>query len=176
MPARLLREGILDSDAVNQLTAPEEVFYRRLMSVVDDFGRFDGRVPVLRSRLYALQLSQVREADISRWIAACEKAGLIALYDVDCKPYILFHRLGQPRAESSKYPDPPTEIVCWRASENGCAQMKTGAPYSYSITNSDSGAGSGARPPPPENGHLPKKPRRKTLADTPRTSGGNHRG
>src|SRR5690348_16892457 len=106
MPARLLREGILDSDAVNSLTAMEEVFYRRLMSVVDDFGRFDGRESVLRSRLYPLQVSSVREADISRWIAACEKAGLIALYVVDGKQYILFHKLGAPRAKTSKYPAP----------------------------------------------------------------------
>lgn len=144
MPSRLLREGIIDSDAVNSLTAHEEVFYRRLMSVVDDFGRFDGRVPILRSRLYALKPT-TRETDIPHWIAACEKVGLILLYEVDGKPYILFHKLGQPRAEDSKYPDPPPEIICWRASVNGCAQMKTGAPYSDSSSESNSSSGSDAR-------------------------------
>ena len=104
MPSRLLREGILDSEAVNRLAAPEEVFYRRLMSVVDDFGRFDGRPQVLRSRLYPLRIDAVREADITRWIAACEKAGLIALYHHDGKPYILFGKLGSPRNAKSKYP------------------------------------------------------------------------
>ena len=111
MPTRLLRDGILDSEAVNSLSACEEVFYRRLMSAVDDFGRFDGRPSVLRCRLYSLQLSSIREADISRWIAACEKAGLIALYEVDGKPYILLHKLGPPRAAVSKFPAPPPHLV-----------------------------------------------------------------
>jgi hypothetical protein len=39
MPNRELREGILTSERINALTFPAEVFYRRLMSVVDDFGR-----------------------------------------------------------------------------------------------------------------------------------------
>ncbi len=40
MPNRVIREGILNSQRVNKLTEPAELFYRRLMSVVDDFGRF----------------------------------------------------------------------------------------------------------------------------------------
>ena len=43
MPNRIIREGILSSDRVDQLDPPAEVFYRRLMSKVDDHGLFDGR-------------------------------------------------------------------------------------------------------------------------------------
>jgi hypothetical protein len=144
MPSRLLREGILDSEAVNVLSFPAEVFYRRLMSAVDDFGRFDGRPSVLRSRLYPLKVNVVREADITRWIAECEKAGLIALYTVDSKPYVLFGKLGPARAKESKFPAPSTDTTRTLnrlhpfTSENGCAQMKSDAPYSYSGTDSDS--------------------------------------
>lgn len=178
MPSRLLREGILDSRAVNALGFPAEVFYRRLMSVVDDFGRFDGRPEVLRCRLYPLKVDTVREADISRWIAECEKAGLIALYAVDgagsprwiatrekaglavsedLKPYILFRKLGSPRAKDSKFPAPPagagppaadahpfTSVngcAQPQTDENGCAQPQTDVPGSDSGTGSDSGAG-----------------------------------
>lgn len=80
MPTRLVREGILDSERIDQLDAPAEVFYRRLMSKVDDYGLFDARIAMLRSSLYPLRVDKVREADIARWIAACEKAGVIALY------------------------------------------------------------------------------------------------
>lgn len=155
MPSRLLREGILDSDAVNSLTAAEEVFYRRLMSVVDDFGRFDGRLPILRSRLYALKPA-IRDTDISHWIAACVKAGLIAVYERGGKPYILFHKLGEPRAKESKYPPPPPDVERQRASVNGCAQTNTDAPYSDSDSYSGAGSGAGARARPPnpgKNGH-----------------------
>ena len=161
MPSRLLREGILDSTAVNELSFPAEVFYRRLMSVVDDYGRFDGRPAILRGRLFALKIDSVREADITRWIAECVKAGLLALYTVDAKPYILFTKLGSPRAKESKYPPPPSEpdpqpdqhtsvngCAQMKTDANGCAQPQTDAPGSGSGsgsgTSSDSGASSGA--------------------------------
>lgn len=151
MPSRLLREGILDSEAVNRLSPVEEVFYRRLMSVVDDFGRFDGRPQVLRCRLYPLKVNEVREADISRWIAACEKAGLIALYQHDSKPYILFGKLGSPRNANSKFPPPPPESERLLSSENdskqlktvvnNCVQLQTLAPGSYSYSGTGTGTG-----------------------------------
>lgn len=151
MPSRLLREGILDSSAVNELTFPAEVFYRRLMSVVDDFGRFDGRPAVLRGRLYSLKLDTVREADISRWIAECEKVGLLVLYTVDAKPYILFTKLGPARAKESKFPAPPLHPASGasrhasvngckqtKTDANGCVQTQTDAPDSDSDSDSDS--------------------------------------
>lgn len=161
MPNRIIREGIIDSEAVNSLSHEAEVFYRRLMSVVDDFGRFDGRIAVLRARLYALQLDKVREANLERWIAECVKARLIRLYEHNSKPYVLFLKLGAPRAKASKYPAPPDESECecpcqeddhcaqMQADANICAQTQEDVPYSYS----GSGTGSysreeGDKPPP----------------------------
>lgn len=108
MPNRLLREGIISSERVDQLDWPAEVFYRRLMSVVDDFGRFDGRPKVILAACYPLKAGHVREADIQRWIAACVKAGLVRLYSVDKRSYLLLVDFRQLiRAKKSKYPDPP---------------------------------------------------------------------
>lgn len=116
MPNRILREGILTSDRIDQLDAPAEVFYRRLMSKVDDHGLFDGRTSILRTSLYPLRVDRVREADITRWIAACEKAGLIALYQHDGKPYLqMLDTKWQARSEA-KYPLPPA---------SGGEQLKT---------------------------------------------------
>jgi hypothetical protein len=119
MPARLLREGILSSDRVDQLDAASEVFYRRLMSKVDDHGLYDARPAILRSSLYPLRVDRVREADISRWIAACEKAGLIALYTHEGKPYLQMLDTRWTARSEPKFPLPTTE--------NKCAQLKTGA-------------------------------------------------
>lgn len=117
MPVRLLREGILTSERVDQLDAPAEVFYRRLMSKVDDHGLYDARPSILRASLYPLRVDRVREADITRWIAACEKAGVIALYTHDGKPYLqMLDTRWKVRAEA-KFPLP----------ENGCAQPQTPA-------------------------------------------------
>lgn len=106
MPSRILREGILTSDRVNSLTAAGEVFYRRLMSVVDDYGRFDGRPGLLRVSCFPLRVDAVREADISRWIAECVMAGLIVLYAVDGKQYLEMQDFKQQQRAKSKYPPP----------------------------------------------------------------------
>jgi hypothetical protein len=109
MPSRVLREGILDSPAVDALSLGAEVFYRRLMSVVDDFGRIDARPVLLRSKLYPVRPDRVTEADVVGWLDECEAAGLVARYSVAGRPYLLFHKLGEPRAKSSKYPAPPAD-------------------------------------------------------------------
>lgn len=125
MPNRILRESILTSDRVNLLDASGERFYRRLMSVVDDYGRYDGRASVIRAACFPLLLDKVREADCSRWMAECQKAGLIVLYEADSKPYLQLLNLGEPRAKYSKYPEP-----C--ASARICAQTHPSVPYSPS--------------------------------------------
>lgn len=126
MPNRIIREGILSSDRVDQLDPPAEVFYRRLMSKVDDHGLFDGRASILRSSLYPLRVDRVREADISRWIAACEKAGLIALYQHDGKPYLqMLDTRWQARSEA-KYPLPTDGTrTTMQAPANSCAQVQS---------------------------------------------------
>lgn len=112
MPTRLLREGILKSDRVEALDFAAEVFYRRLMSKVDDHGLFDARLPILRADLYPLRFDRVREADISRWMAACQKAGLIVLYESGGKPYLRMQDTNWVTRSEPKYPLPPTENNC----------------------------------------------------------------
>lgn len=119
MPTRLLREGILDSDAVDQLDAPSEVFYRRLMSKVDDHGLFDARASILRSHLYPLRADKVREADIARWMAACQKAGLIVLYTAGGKPFGKMLNTQWEARSKPKHPLPPEDI---------CKQLQTTVP------------------------------------------------
>jgi len=125
VPNRIIREGILTSDRIEQLDAPAEVFYRRLMSKVDDYGLYDARPSILRSSLYPLRVDRVREADIARWIAACEKAGVIALHQHDGKPYLqMVDTRWQARSEA-KYPLPPATIhVKLVSPANTCAQVK----------------------------------------------------
>lgn len=107
MPNRVVREGILDSDRVNKLSWSAEVFYRRLMSVVDDFGRFDARVDVLRSKLFPLRIDKVSIADVEKWLTECVGAGLVSTYLVNQKPYLEILDFGQTvRIKKSKFPPP----------------------------------------------------------------------
>lgn len=110
MPNRILRDGILTSARVNSLRENAELFYRRLMSVVDDFGRYDARANLLRVVCYPLKVDSVREADISRLLAEVQQAGLLALYEVDGRSYLQMMDFRQQiRATTSKYPPPPED-------------------------------------------------------------------
>jgi len=121
MPNRIVRELILTSDRVDSLDNPTEVFYRRLMSKVDDYGRYDARPSILRTSLFPLRVDRVREADCTRWLAACQKAGLIVLYSHAGKPYLEMADTGWQVRSESKFPAPPKDV------ENICAQVQTTA-------------------------------------------------
>lgn len=101
----MLREGIITSEPVNSLGWAEEVFYRRLMSVVDDYGRYHGNPSLLRAACYPLQLDKVGNQDIAKWLTKCVRAGLVRAYTVEGKEYIEVVKFGQQvRAKKSKYP------------------------------------------------------------------------
>lgn len=83
---------------------PEEVFFRRLMSIVDDYGRYEANPQLLRSRCYPLQTDAVRVTDITRWLAACQTAGVILYYAVLGKQYLEVINFQQQQRSASKYP------------------------------------------------------------------------
>ena len=111
MPNRIVREGILTSERVELLSWAEEVFYRRLMSVVDDFGRYYARPALLRAACYPLLLTKVSDSDIEKWLSACENAALVRVYPAsDGKRYLQLLDFRQHiRAAESKYPPPPDD-------------------------------------------------------------------
>ena len=133
MPNRIVRENILTSERIDMLDYPAEVFYRRLMSRVDDYGLYDARPEILRATLYPLKVDRVREADISRWIATCEKAGLIVLYEAEGKKYLKLLNSQWERRSKPKYPMPKNEDL--RTIANNCEQL---SPLSLSLSLSDS--------------------------------------
>jgi len=108
MPNRILREGILTSPRMVKLTWASEVFYRRLHSVVDDFGRYHGDPMLLRAACYPRQLDKVSDSDIGKWIRETVEAGLVRVYEVDGQQHLeLIDFRQQVRATKSKFPDPP---------------------------------------------------------------------
>lgn len=107
----MLREGILTSEPVNALSCQAEVFYRRLHSVVDDYGRYYARPSLLRAHCYPLQLDRVSDLDIVKMLAeVCntKPEPLVAVYESDGKQYLQVLKFRQQvRAKKSKFPDPP---------------------------------------------------------------------
>lgn len=107
MPNRLIRDGILSSDRINRLSCEAEVFYRRLMSVVDDFGRYTADPRLLRTQLYPLRVDKVSEADTLRLLAETVEAGLVVVYEADGKRFLeMLDFRQQQRAKTSKWTAP----------------------------------------------------------------------
>lgn len=110
MPTRVLRDGILTSERVNSLSPNAELFYRRLMSVVDDYGRFSANLTLLRASCYPLKLDSVKEDSIKKHLAEAEGAGLIVLFTVAGKAFLEMQDFGQRIQSKSKFPEPPETI------------------------------------------------------------------
>ena len=110
MPTRVLREGILTSPRVNKLNANEELFYRRLMSVVDDYGRYYAHETLLRAACYPFQLDRVKEDSISKHLAACVDARLIFPYTVNGTAYLQLLDFRQQTRSDSKFPEPDKQL------------------------------------------------------------------
>jgi len=107
---RLIRGGILDSEKVNKLSWACECFYRRLLSLVDDYGNYDGRLEIIRSNAYPLKLNQVSASDIAKWLDESVSAGLVSCYEVDDKSYLHLYGFNQKlKGFKRKYPPPPEE-------------------------------------------------------------------
>lgn len=152
MPTRLIREGILTSERVASLSWEAEVFYRRLLSLVDDYGLSDARPSVLRSALYPLQLEKMSECNVQRCLAACETAGLILLFARNGKSFLMVRDFGQSLRSAPKYPlpdgykavqvgkskyqlvAPDDDCTQLQTDENSCSQLCTYAD-AYSDAN-----------------------------------------
>lgn len=113
MPNRILREGILTSPRMARLGWAEEVFYRRLMSVVDDFGRYYADAGMLRAACYPRQLNKVSDSDVGKWLQGIEAAGLVRVYPAqDGERYLEVLDFNQQvRAKKSKFPDMPSTCL-----------------------------------------------------------------
>ncbi len=113
MPNRILRQGILTSPRIARLGWAEEVFYRRLHSVVDDFGRYYADEGLLRAACYPRQLNKVSDPDIGKWLRACVDAALVRVYPAeDGERYLEVLDFGQQvRAKKSAFPNPMSTCV-----------------------------------------------------------------
>lgn len=107
MPKRMLRDWT-DSETVNALSVHAERLFVRLIMKADDYGRFHAHPKLLRSFLFPILVDTIRDTDCSRWLAECEKAGLIRCYqDAAGKPLLEIVNFGQRMRESRpKFPAP----------------------------------------------------------------------
>lgn len=109
MPTRYLKPGIRDSERMEAISDPNaEILYYRLLVSVDDYGRTDGRPLMVKSLCFPVRMRATADK-CANWLKDLERAGLLRIYEADGKPYIQIEKWdNKPRAEHSKYPEPPT--------------------------------------------------------------------
>ncbi len=131
MPSRILREGIITSEGVDVLSAGAEVFYRRAMSAVDDYGRYYAKPELLMAALYPLRPGKVTGTDIEAWIQECMSADLIVAYEFEGKRYLEIKKFRQHiratkgRFGGSKFPDPQNATQLQRTSDADALQPRS---------------------------------------------------
>ena len=124
MSNRILKESICVSDSIESLTWFEEVLFYRLIVNCDDFGRFDGRVSVIKNRLFPLKENLTAKA-VKDGINRLASVGLVTLYVFEGRPYLYlptWDHHQNVRAKRSKFPAPEDGL---HTSEYICMQMQS---------------------------------------------------
>lgn len=135
MPNRIIKESVCVSDSIDSLSWFEEVLFYRLIVNCDDYGRFDGRAAVIKSRLFPLKDSVTVKA-VSDAINKLASAELVTLYVFEGKPYLYlptWDKHQQVRARRSKYPEPSSDLI---SSDIICNQMISDVPVIQSKNES----------------------------------------
>ena len=125
MPNRILKESICTSEEIDKLSPLQETVFYRLIVNCDDFGRFDARPKILKSKLFPLK--DIRVEQIEAALEALSSAELVILYEVDGKPFLqmkTWDRHQRVRAKVSKYPA-PADTCCQMSADGG--KTHTGA-------------------------------------------------
>jgi hypothetical protein len=98
-----------------RLTYEAESFVVRLITVADDFGRFEAEADILHGLCYPLVSSapphrRATVDDVERWREELRAVDMIRLYDVDGKTFGFFvnwEKHQRVRGKTSKWPAPP---------------------------------------------------------------------
>lgn len=141
MPNRILREGILESERIHKVGPMAQLFYRCLMSIVDDYGRYACDIPVLLSRCFPRRPAWADEEMVSLSVEECRSAGLITVYEVKGRSYLEISDFRQNiRAKASKWPSVATHMSNTRSADAIPIHSETES-YSESYSGSEAKAG-----------------------------------
>ena len=91
---------------MNALSESAEILYRRLMSVVDDYGRWEANPDLIRARCFPLQLSRWSTVKLRESLLEIRESRLITVFHRGGKDYLQINNFGQRKQSRSKYPDP----------------------------------------------------------------------
>ena len=86
MPSRVIRAEINSSESLNRVSLEAELLFFKLITVVDDFGRCDARMSMIKAACFPLR--DVNLGAMSIWLEELESADCLVLYEVECRLYL----------------------------------------------------------------------------------------
>lgn len=123
MPQRILKPGITTSPKWDGSSWMAQSFYIRLLTLVDDFGRYEANINLLRSHAFPLR-EDMRAPQVQKLCHELQANQLAIFYKVDGKEYLqLTNWTNAPRAEKSKFPAYDNNCKQIHADANTCKQM-----------------------------------------------------
>lgn len=127
MPNRIIKESIRKSESIDELSWFEEVFFYRLITLCDDYGRYDARPKILKADLFPLK-DGITLKQISDALNKLSTVGMVQVYEYDQKPYLQLIAWGQHqqiRNKRSKFPEPNKEINSLDTFDIKCNQSQS---------------------------------------------------
>ena len=149
MPVRLLKPGLRTSEKFNRCSLLAQSTYVRLLTMVDDYGRYLANPRLLRSELFPLGDNRGEDIplpQIETALIELKQTGLIIVYESESKSHLQLTTWNEKPRSESKFPAPEKKQL--QTIANNCLQMIT-SPPSPSPSPSDSPSDSPAPAPAP---------------------------
>jgi hypothetical protein len=120
MPKRFIKDSCRTSKTLDRLSAEAERMFWRLVTVADDYGRFEAEIPLLASSCFPLRNGKMKIDHVAKWFSElC--VDHVRLYSYKDKLFGYFvnweESQGKARADKSRFPDPN------HADARTCTQM-----------------------------------------------------
>lgn len=103
MPKRFLKPGITTSEAWNACDFDTQSFYIRIITLVDDYGRYDGRPPILKAHAFPLN-DRVTLPKIEKMSRELVENDLATFYKAGNKTVLQLQRWEERVRSPSKFP------------------------------------------------------------------------
>jgi hypothetical protein len=110
MPNRIIRDSARTSPTLDALSDGAERCFWRLVTVADDYGRFDADPRVVLAGCFPLRVGRLEVGQVTGWLEELIAVGLVQTYEVGERRYGVFvaaDKYFTRRARHSKYPAPP---------------------------------------------------------------------
>lgn len=111
MPNRIIKEACRSSKRLDALSDGSERLFWRLITVADDFGRFEADPILIKSACFPRKVDGLKTKNIKKWIDELSHNQLILIYKAENEElYGQFNKWedhqGRKRARHSKHPSP----------------------------------------------------------------------